>query len=241
MLRNHRFAVLPVNQALQVSLSSVLRTLFRVVERLHFHACSQVGGVVVHLQVHQNPACNDCSITSVVSDLDVWLTGNHVPEFAACCFAMLPSFAAFGDPWITCQSHLMFSVHEIGQYQRNFYCPINRLQFVIKKAARLIFSARRRDHVTPLLEELHWLRACVNEYISNLVSSRTAVIITGRRLWPPKGFRHSMKAAYSFVPSATTPASLLFGHNCITGSFRSLLTAVAIRCIAVMHHLCGLL
>ena len=33
-----------------------------------------------------------------------------------------------------------------------------RLQFVLHAAARIIFSARKFDHVTPLLRELHWLR-----------------------------------------------------------------------------------
>jgi len=33
-----------------------------------------------------------------------------------------------------------------------------RLQFVLHAAARIIFSARKFDHVTPLFHELHWLR-----------------------------------------------------------------------------------
>jgi len=35
---------------------------------------------------------------------------------------------------------------------------LNRLQSVLNAAARLIFSARRCDHITPLLRDLHWLR-----------------------------------------------------------------------------------
>jgi len=35
---------------------------------------------------------------------------------------------------------------------------LNRLQSVLNAAARLIFSARKYDHVTPLLTDLHWLR-----------------------------------------------------------------------------------
>ena len=38
-------------------------------------------------------------------------------------------------------------------------CLCDRLQSVMNAAARLIFSARKYDHVTTLLEELHWLRA----------------------------------------------------------------------------------
>jgi len=34
---------------------------------------------------------------------------------------------------------------------------LNRLQSVLHAAARLIYRARKFDHVTPLLQELHWL------------------------------------------------------------------------------------
>jgi len=33
-----------------------------------------------------------------------------------------------------------------------------RLQLVFNAAARLVFSARKSEHVTPLLQELHWLK-----------------------------------------------------------------------------------
>ena len=35
---------------------------------------------------------------------------------------------------------------------------LNRLQSVLNAAARLVYSARKTAHVTPLLRELHWLR-----------------------------------------------------------------------------------
>jgi len=45
---------------------------------------------------------------------------------------------------------------------------LSKLQSVLNAAARLIFSARRSDHTTPLLCELHWLRIqfrlCVLSY-----------------------------------------------------------------------------
>jgi len=37
-------------------------------------------------------------------------------------------------------------------------CQLNRLQSVVNSAARLMYSARRSEHVSPLLQELHWLR-----------------------------------------------------------------------------------
>ena len=35
---------------------------------------------------------------------------------------------------------------------------LNRLQYVLHAAARLIYSARKYDHVTSLLRDPHWLR-----------------------------------------------------------------------------------
>jgi len=35
---------------------------------------------------------------------------------------------------------------------------LNRLQSVINSAARPVYSARRSEHVSPLLRQLHWLR-----------------------------------------------------------------------------------
>jgi len=35
--------------------------------------------------------------------------------------------------------------------------PINRLQYVLNAAARLVFAARKSDHVTSYLCDLHWL------------------------------------------------------------------------------------
>ena len=35
---------------------------------------------------------------------------------------------------------------------------LDRLQSVLNASARLVFSARKYDHITPLLRELHWLR-----------------------------------------------------------------------------------
>jgi len=36
-------------------------------------------------------------------------------------------------------------------------CQLNRLQSVLHTAARLVCGARKYDHVTPMLQELHWL------------------------------------------------------------------------------------
>ena len=48
---------------------------------------------------------------------------------------------------------------------------MRRSQSVQNAAARMITSARRRDHITPILQQLHWLpvRQCVDFKIAVLV------------------------------------------------------------------------
>ena len=48
---------------------------------------------------------------------------------------------------------------------------LNRYQAVLNAAARMILGARGRDHITPLLEQLHWLR--IRERISFKVACLT--------------------------------------------------------------------
>ena len=48
---------------------------------------------------------------------------------------------------------------------------LDRLQSVLNAAARLIFGARRSEHVTPLLRKLHWLR------VPQRIEFRLAVLV----------------------------------------------------------------
>ena len=48
---------------------------------------------------------------------------------------------------------------------------LNRLQYVVKSAARLVYSARGSEHVSPLLQELHCLR------VSQRIDFRLAVLV----------------------------------------------------------------
>ena len=48
---------------------------------------------------------------------------------------------------------------------------LDRLQYVVNAAARLVFSARKYDHITPLLRELHWL------LIPERITFRLAVLV----------------------------------------------------------------
>ena len=47
---------------------------------------------------------------------------------------------------------------------------LDRLQSVQNAAARLVFAARRNDHITPLLHSLHWLR------VAERITFRLAVL-----------------------------------------------------------------
>ena len=48
---------------------------------------------------------------------------------------------------------------------------VARLQRIQNNAARLVMKKRKRDHVTPLLKELHWLpvKFCYQYKIATLV------------------------------------------------------------------------
>jgi len=48
---------------------------------------------------------------------------------------------------------------------------LNRLQSVINSAARFVYSARRSEHVSPVLRELHWLR------VPERIDFRLAVLV----------------------------------------------------------------
>lgn len=48
---------------------------------------------------------------------------------------------------------------------------LNRLQSVLNAAARLVHCARRNDHITPILRDLHWLR------VPERIAFRLAVLV----------------------------------------------------------------
>ena len=48
---------------------------------------------------------------------------------------------------------------------------LNRLQSVLNAAARLVYCARRNNHITPLLRDLHWLR------VPERIAFRLAVLV----------------------------------------------------------------
>ena len=66
-----------------------------------------------------------------------------------------------------CTLHVLYKIH-------NGVCTLNnaRLQRVQNNAAQLVLKKRRRDHVTPLLKELHWLpvKFCCQYKIATLAN-----------------------------------------------------------------------
>jgi len=58
---------------------------------------------------------------------------------------------------------------------------LQRLQSVFSAAARLVFSARKSEHITPLLRELHWLKVPDREFSSGYVFLRTVALSARRR------------------------------------------------------------
>jgi len=106
-------------------------------------------------QIPTGPACvgdtcasgTNSSRPGVYTDADVSMSA-HVIAIVKVCFAALPSntqCALFADTY-----HLVdTSSHTIsGQL-------LQWLQSVFNAAARLMFSARKSEHITPLLHELH--------------------------------------------------------------------------------------
>ena len=89
----------------------------------------------------------------------------HVVRTAAGCFAVLRQLRSIRR----CVSRqvLLSLVVSLVLTRLDYGCAtlagapaslLDKLQSVMNAAARLIFSARKYDHVTPLLRELHWLR-----------------------------------------------------------------------------------
>ena len=107
--------------------------------------------------------------SSAVRDLGVWIDSGltmatHITKVVAGCFATLRQLRSVRRS-LSQESFTRLVVALV--LTRLDYCngvlaglpagQLNRLQSVLHAAARLIYGARRRDHVTPLLRQLHWL------------------------------------------------------------------------------------
>jgi len=107
---------------------------------------------------------------SAVRDLGVYVDADvtmsaHVTTTVRAYFAALRQI-----PSVRCsltQDALLTLIRSLVITKLDFCCSaltgvsgllMQRLQSVLNAAARLVFSARRSEHTTPLLRELHWLK-----------------------------------------------------------------------------------
>ena len=113
---------------------------------------------------------SDIRPASVVRDLGVWINSGvtmstHISKVVASCFAILRQLCSIHRSLTRATlTRLVVSL----VLTRLDYCnsiltglplsQLNRLQAVINAEAHFILSGRQRDHITPLLMQLHWLR-----------------------------------------------------------------------------------
>jgi len=107
---------------------------------------------------------------SVVRDLGVYIDADlkmsaHITATVRACFAALRQIRS-ARPSLTREA--LLTLLRALVVTNVDYCSstlagvssalLQRLQSVLNAAARLVFSARRSEHITPLLRELHWLK-----------------------------------------------------------------------------------
>ena len=95
---------------------------------------------------------------------------------------------------------------------------INRLQLMQNKAAKLITKSKRRDHVTPLLRQLHWLPvekriefkiACITYKCLNDVSAPNYLKSLIQVYNPPR----TLRSSYSFNLNVPFPKTLIYNRS----------------------------
>jgi len=89
----------------------------------------------------------------------------HVTAVVTACFAALRHIRSV---WRSLSRHALMTLVRALIVSKVDYCNSvfagipsqlqDRLQPVLNATARLVFSARRSESITPLLRELHWLR-----------------------------------------------------------------------------------
>jgi len=113
----------------------------------------------------------DVQPVSSVRDLGVYIDDanmsmrTHVTAVVRSCFATLRQIRSVRR---SLPRHALLTLVRALVVSKVDYCNSvlagvsrqlqDRLQSVLNAAARLVFSARRSEHITPLLQELHWLK-----------------------------------------------------------------------------------
>jgi hypothetical protein len=121
--------------------------------------------------------------TTSVRDLGIYIDSDlsmstHVSKTVSSCFGMLRQLKSIRRS--VTRPVLTSLVVALVLTRLDYGCAtlagitdelLSRLQSVQNAAARLIFSARKFDHVTPLLRDLHWLR------VRERIEFRLAVLV----------------------------------------------------------------
>ena len=126
-----------------------------------------------HYQIPTGPVrIGDSTVTPVpvVRDLGVYVDScvtmsAHVTATVRACFAALRMIRSVRR---SLPRHALLTLVRALVVSKVDYCNsvlaglpvtlLQRLQSVLNAAARLVYSARKSEHTTPLLRELHWLR-----------------------------------------------------------------------------------
>jgi len=123
------------------------------------------------------PPASSVRVLGIYVDSDV-SKRTHVSKTVSSCFAVLPqlrSICRSVSPAVlqSLVASLVLSLLDYGNVTL-YGLPgnqIDKLQSVMNAAARLLFSARKYGHVTPLLPDLHWLR------VSDRIEFKLSVLV----------------------------------------------------------------
>jgi len=174
-----------------MSLNSTLVWQLPIIEPKSIDSKVFLGNGNVHWTTHmlmmmnsvsefRNDLCSD--ICSLVRELGIYLDSDasmktHVSKTVSSCFAVLRQIRSIRRSVTqqvvqTLVASLVLTRLDYGNATLAGLptTQLDRLQSVMNAAARLVCSARKFEHITPLLRDLHWLRPCGFLRGSNLSS-----------------------------------------------------------------------
>ena len=120
---------------------------------------------------------------------------------------------------------------------------LKRLQSLMNSAARLVFSSSRYNHITPLLHQLHWLKARERTDFKLILlvykcqHGATPSYLTDELSQPVSRLRGSMSSAFLLFTVADCPR---YTRLSVTEPFRSpqLAFGTVCRSMSRLHHHC---
>ena len=115
--------------------------------------------------------CSDLILpVRCVRNLGIWLDSDcsmasHINNTTRSCYASLREIRSIAAPLSIDVRRILITALVLPKIDYGIStlaglpsCHLDRLQILINTAAKTIHGARKYDHVTPLLRELHWLR-----------------------------------------------------------------------------------